>query len=142
MGAVTVGISCTPDSQLARAVDLPIGPLPGPEIIAGSTRLRAGTATKLVLNMLSTAAMIRLGCVYGNRMVNVRPTNAKLRDRAIRIVSEAGKVDLGRAEELLDEAGGSVRTAIVMARRNIARAQAELLLEAAGGRISAALGEQ
>jgi N-acetylmuramic acid 6-phosphate etherase len=142
MGAVTVGISCTPDSQLARAVDIPVTPLPGPEIIAGSTRLRAGTATKLVLNMLSTAAMIRLGYVYGSRMVNVRPTNAKLRDRAIRIVSEAGKVEPGRAEKALDEAGGSVRTAIVMVRRNVGRVQAEQLLEAAGGRISAVPGEQ
>jgi N-acetylmuramic acid 6-phosphate etherase len=142
MGAVTVGICCTPDSPLARAVDIPIVPLPGPEIIAGSTRLRAGTATKLVLNMLSTASMIRLGYVYGNRMVNVRPSNAKLRDRAIRIVSEAGKVDPGRAEVLLDEASGSVPTAIVMARRNLRRARAEQLLEAAGGRISQALGEQ
>jgi N-acetylmuramic acid 6-phosphate etherase len=142
MGAVTVGISCTPDSQLAQAVDIAITPLPGPEIIAGSTRMRAGTATKLVLNMLSTAAMIRLGYVYGNRMVNVRPTNAKLRDRAIRIVSEAGKVDSTRAEELLDEADGSVRTAIVMARRRVGRAQAEQLLEAADGRISAVPGEQ
>ena len=142
MGAVTVGIGCTPDSPLARAVDIPITPLPGPEIVAGSTRLRAGTATKLVLNMLSTAAMIRLGYVYGNWMVNVRPTNAKLRDRAIRIVSEAGNVDPGRAEELLDEANGSVRTAIVMARRKVGRAEAEQLLEATGGRISAALAEQ
>ena len=142
MGAVTVGISCTPDSQLAQAVDIAITPLPGPEIIAGSTRMRAGTATKLVLNMLSTAAMIRLGYVYGNRMVNVRPTNAKRRDRAIRIVSEAGKVDSTRAEELLDEADGSVRTAIVMARRRVGRAQAEQLLEAADGRISAVPGEQ
>jgi N-acetylmuramic acid 6-phosphate etherase len=142
MGAVTVGISCTPDSPLARAVDIPITPLPGPEIIAGSTRLRAGTATKLVLNMLSTAAMIRLGYVYGNRMVNVRPTNAKLRDRAIRIVSEAGKVDPDRAEKALDEADGSVRTAIVIVRRKVGRSDAERLLEAAGGRISAALGEQ
>jgi N-acetylmuramic acid 6-phosphate etherase len=142
MGAVTVGISCTPDSQLSRAVDIAITPVPGPEIIAGSTRLRAGTATKLVLNMLSTAAMIRLGYVYGNRMVNVRPTNAKLRDRAVRIVSEAGMVEPERAEELLDAADGSVRTAIVMARAKLGRADAEKLLAAAGGRISAALGEE
>jgi N-acetylmuramic acid 6-phosphate etherase len=142
MGAVTVGISCTPDSQLAQAVDIPITPVPGPEIIAGSTRLRAGTATKLVLNMLSTTAMIRLGYVYGNRMVNVRPTNAKLRDRAVRIVSDAGQVDTHRAEELLDEAGGSVRVAIVMARRKVGRTEAEHLLETAAGRVSVALGEQ
>jgi N-acetylmuramic acid 6-phosphate etherase len=139
MGAVTVGISCTPDSQLAQAVDIPVTPLPGPEIVAGSTRLRAGTATKLVLNMLSTAAMIRLGYVYGNRMVNVRPANAKLRDRAIGIVSEAGMVDTATGEKALDQAGGCVPTAIVMVRRSIGRTQAERLLEAAGGRVSGAL---
>jgi N-acetylmuramic acid 6-phosphate etherase len=142
LGAVTVGISCTPKSELARAVDVPITPLPGPEIIAGSTRLRAGTATKLVLNMLSTAAMIRLGYVYGNRMVNVRPANAKLRDRAIRIIAEAGKVEQSRAARVLDKAGGSVAVAIVMVRLDVERSRAEQLLEAAGGRISIALGEQ
>jgi N-acetylmuramic acid 6-phosphate etherase len=141
IGAVTVGVSCTPDSELARVVDIAITPLPGPELIAGSTRLRAGTATKLVLNMLSTGAMIRLGYVYGNRMVNVRPNNAKLRDRAIRIVAEAGGVDTDRAGALLDEADGSVRTAIVMARRSVGRARAAELLEAAGGRVAEALGE-
>jgi N-acetylmuramic acid 6-phosphate etherase len=142
LGAVTVGISCTPDSQLARAVDIAITPVPGAEIIAGSTRLRAGTATKLVLNMLSTAAMIRLGYVYGNRMVNVRPSNAKLRDRAIRIIAEAGNVEQSRAARVLDEAAGSVAVAIVMVRLDVERPRAEQLLEAAGGRISVALGEQ
>jgi N-acetylmuramic acid 6-phosphate etherase len=142
LGAVTAGISCTPDSQLARTVDIPITPIPGPEIIAGSTRLRAGTATKLVLNMLSTAAMIRLGYIYGNRMVNVRPANAKLRDRAVRIVAEAGHVEESRAARALDEAAGRVAVAIVMVRLNVERGRAEQLLEAAGGRISVALGEQ
>jgi N-acetylmuramic acid 6-phosphate etherase len=112
LGAVTVGVSCTPDSELARAVDIPISPLPGPEVIAGSTRMKAGTATKLVLNMLSTAAMIRLGYVYGNRMVSVKPTNAKLRDRAIRIVAECAGVDAETAEKALDDADGNVRAAI------------------------------
>jgi len=82
MGAVTCGISCTPDSELSRAVDYPIEPKPGPEVLAGSTRLRAGTATKLVLNMISTAVMIQLGHVYGNLMVNVQPGNEKLAARA------------------------------------------------------------
>ena len=76
LGAVTIGISCTPDSELSKAVDIAIEPLPGPEVIAGSTRMQAGTATKLVLNMLSTGVMIRLGYVYGNLMVNVQPKNA------------------------------------------------------------------
>ena len=94
LGAVTCGISCTPDSELSRAVDYPIEPVPGPEILTGSTRLRAGTATKLVLNMISTAVMIRLGHVYGNLMVNVQPTNQKLEDRARRIIQQATGVSL------------------------------------------------
>ena len=115
LGAVTVGISCTPDSELARAVAIPITPLVGPEVIAGSTRLKAGTAQKLVLNMLSTGAFIRTGYVYGNLMVNVQPTNAKLADRARRIVAQAAGVSGERAGEWLDAAGGNVRTAILMA---------------------------
>src|SRR5258708_15542628 len=84
LGALTIGISCTPDSQLSRQVEIPITPLVGPEVIAGSTRMKAGTATKLVLNMISTALMIPLGYVYGNLMVNVEPKNHKLEDRARR----------------------------------------------------------
>jgi N-acetylmuramic acid 6-phosphate etherase len=136
MGALTVGISCTPDSQLYRAAAIAITPLPGPEIIAGSTRMRAGTATKLVLNMLSTATMIRLGYVYGNLMVNVQPKNAKLEDRARRIISEAGGVSYERAAELLTQARGNVKTAIVMARLAVDRETAEARLAEAGGRIS------
>src|SRR5579885_904558 len=82
LGAVTVGVRCTPNSELSQSVDIPITPLPGPEVITGSTRMKAGTAQKLVLNMLSTGAFIRLGYVYGNLMVNVQPTNTKLKDRA------------------------------------------------------------
>lgn len=139
MGAVTVGISCTPDSELTNAVDIAISPLPGPEIVTGSTRLKAGTATKLVLNMISTATMIRLGHVYGNLMVNVQPTNEKLLDRACRIVSQATGADIERAAELLTEAGGIVKTAIVMGRLGIPRGDAERRLSACGGRISEAL---
>jgi N-acetylmuramic acid 6-phosphate etherase len=82
LGAFTVGITCNPDSELARRVDIAITPVTGPEVVAGSTRLKAGTATKLVLNMISTAVMIKLGHVYGNLMVNVQPTNSKLAARA------------------------------------------------------------
>ncbi len=139
IGAKTAGISCTPDSELSRAVDFPIEPVPGPEIIAGSTRLRAGTATKMVLNMISTATMIRLGYVYGNLMVNVQPTNRKLEDRARRIIQEATGVSYERASELLDFAGRSVRTAIVMEKKSISRDAAEKLLAAAGGRVAEAL---
>ena len=89
LGALTIGISCTPDSKLAQRVKIAITPLPGPEIIAGSTRLKAGTATKLVLNMLTTGAFIRMGYVRGNLMVNVQPKNAKLLDRSLRIIREA-----------------------------------------------------
>ncbi len=139
LGAVTIGLSCTPDSELARAVSIPITPLPGPEIVAGSTRLRAGTATKLVLNMLTTAAMIRMGFVYGNLMVNVQPRNAKLLARARRIVAEAAEIDGDEAARLLEAAGGSVKTAIVMGRARLSREAANGLLERHGGSVSAAL---
>jgi N-acetylmuramic acid 6-phosphate etherase len=139
MGAVTVGISCTPESELARAVDIAITPLVGPEVIAGSTRMKAGTAQKLVLNMLSTGACVRLGYVYGNLMVNVQPKNHKLVDRARRIIAQAAGVSYERAGELLAKSGSSVRTGIVMAKAGVGREEAERRLAAAGGRISKAL---
>ena len=139
LGAVTVGISCTPDSELARAVEIAITPLVGPEVVAGSTRLKAGTAQKLVLNMLSTGAFVRLGYVYGNLMVNVQPKNQKLRDRARRIIAQAAGVSVERAGEWLAEAGGSVRVAIVMAKGGVSREDAERRLAAAKGRVSKAL---
>jgi len=138
-GAVTVGISCTPESELARAVDIAITPLVGPEAVAGSTRMKAGTAQKLVLNMLSTGAFVRLGWVYGNLMVNVQPKNRKLADRARRIVAQAAGVPYERAGELLAEAGDSVRTAIVMSKAGIGREEAERRLTAASGRVGKAL---
>jgi len=138
LGALTVGISCTPNSELARAVAIPITPVPGPEIITGSTRMRAGTATKLVLNMLSTGAMIRLGYVYGNLMVNVQPTNEKLIDRARRIIASITGVSYEEASRLLADAG-SVRTAILMYKRKLSRSEAEARLKAAKGRLRAAL---
>jgi N-acetylmuramic acid 6-phosphate etherase len=139
LGAVTAGISCTPDSELARAVHIAITPLPGPEILAGSTRMKAGTATKLVLNMLSTAVFIRLGYVYGNLMVNVQPKNTKLIDRARRIIAQAADVSYEAAGDLLAAAGNSVRTAIVMGKMGVDRETAERRLAAAGGRVSQAL---
>ncbi len=139
MSAITCGISCTQHSELSRIVEFPMEPKPGPEILTGSTRLRAGTATKLVLNMISTGVMIRLGHVYGNLMVNVQPTNQKLEDRAKRIIAEAAGVDAGRAAELLEQAGRNARTAIVMGKRKVSREQAEQLLARAGGRIREAL---
>jgi len=139
LGALTIGISCTPDSALSRVVNIAITPLTGPEVIAGSTRMKAGTATKLVLNMLSTAVMIRLGYVYGNLMVNVQPRNAKLQDRARRIIAASAAVSYEQAAELLSSAGGDVRIAIVMARLSLNRASAETRLAAADGRLSEAL---
>src|ERR1041385_5113674 len=139
LGAVTCGISCTPDSELSRAVDIPIEPTPGPEILTGSTRLRAGTATKLGLNMISTGVVIRLGHVYGNLMVNVRPTNRKLEDRARRIIQQATGVSYERAAELLEEGDRSVRNAIVMEKKKVSRGEAERLLAAAKDRITEAL---
>jgi len=140
LGALSVGLSCTPGSELARAAEIAITPAPGPEIVTGSTRLRAGTATKLVLNMLSTGAMIRLGYVYGNLMVNVQPTNEKLIDRARRIIAAIAGVSYDEASRLLSMAG-SVRTAIVMHKRNLTRAEAEAKLAASHGRLRAALEE-
>jgi N-acetylmuramic acid 6-phosphate etherase len=139
LGALTVGISCTPDSPLSHLVNIAITPLTGPEVIAGSTRMKAGTATKLVLNMISTAAMIRLGYVYGNLMVNVQPRNTKLQDRARRIIAASAAVSYERASGLLAEAGGDVRVAILMARLALDRGTAEARLTASGGRLSEAL---
>lgn len=139
LAAVTCGISCTPDSELSRSVDFPIAPLVGPEILTGSTRLRAGTATKLVLNMISTAVMVKLGHVYGNLMVNVQPSNQKLEDRARRIIQQAAGVSSERAVELLEQSGRNVRTAIVMSKKGMGREEAERLLAAARGRIAEAL---
>jgi N-acetylmuramic acid 6-phosphate etherase len=139
LGAVTVGISCTPDSELAAVVDIAITPLVGPEVVAGSTRLKSGTAQKLVLNMLTTGAFIRMGYVYGNLMVNVQPKNTKLLDRAMRIVANAAGVSHERAGELLEGAGRSVRTAIVMGKTGLSRQEAERRLAETGGCISQAL---
>jgi N-acetylmuramic acid 6-phosphate etherase len=139
LGAVTVGVSCSPNSELSKAVDYPIEPLPGPEVIAGSTRMRAGTATKLVLNMLSTGAMIRLGYVYQNLMVNVQPTNAKLADRSRRIIADAAGVSGERAAELLELSGQSVKLAIVMGKLGVDRETAQKKLDAADGKIGKAV---
>lgn len=139
LGATTACISCTPDSELSRIVEFPIEAPVGPEIVAGSTRLRAGTATKLILNMLSTATMIQLGYTYGGLMVNVQPTNAKLEDRALRIVQQLAGVTPERAGVLLEQAGRSVPVAIVMEKRSVDRVEAERLLARARGRLALVL---
>jgi N-acetylmuramic acid 6-phosphate etherase len=139
LGAVTVGISCTPGSELSRAADISIAPLSGPEIIAGSTRLKAGTATKLVLNMLTTGAFIRLGCVYGNLMVNVQPKNSKLIDRARRIIVSTTGVSYEDAAKALDASGRDVKTAIVMVRAGLSKEAAQARLLASRGNVGQAL---
>jgi len=139
LGAVTVGVSGTPDSELARAAAIAITPLTGPEVVAGSTRMKAGTAQKLVLNMLTTGAFIRMGYVYGNLMIHVQPRNAKLVARARRIVEQAAGVAPERAAELLATSGGRVPLAILMGKIGLGRAEAEQRLAEAGGRLSQAL---
>jgi len=142
-GARTVLVACNPAALRARARRAPlvIALAPGPEVLAGSTRLKAGTATKLVLNTLTTAAMARLGRVYGNRMVDLQPRSAKLRERAVRLVSEIARVPPPRARRALAAARGRVRLAIVMARRGLDARGAVRELRAAGGSLRAALQE-
>ena len=139
LGAVTIGVTCNAEAEISKLVDFPIAVVVGPEIIAGSTRLKAGTAQKLVLNMLSTCAMIRLGYVYRNLMVNLHLKNQKLMDRARRIVAQATGCDRDRAVQALAEAGNDVRAAIVMLKRGVSLDRARELLKAAGNRVSAAL---
>jgi N-acetylmuramic acid 6-phosphate etherase len=141
-GALTAGIACVRDSSLARAVDFAIELPVGPEVVDGSTRLKAGTAQKLVLNMLSTAVFTRLGHVYQGRMVDVRPTNKKLRRRAIGIVSDLAGVGEHQAANVLDAAGDNPKLAILMASRSVGRTEAEALLAAAQGDLEKALANQ
>lgn len=141
LGAHTVGLACNAGTALAESADHAVEVLVGPELISGSTRLKAGTAQKLVLNMFSTISMVRLGKSYGNLMVDVRATNAKLRERAIRIVQTAAAVDREAAIGALDRAGWAVKAAIVMLRRNIGMEDATAVLAAAGGHLRVALEE-
>jgi len=138
VGALTISLTCVPNSQMAAVSDIAIAPVTGPEVLTGSTRLKAGTATKLVLNMLSTGIMIKAGAVYSNLMVNVQPTNAKLVDRAQRIIAAATGVDQPTAAHLLEQAG-SVKTAIVMQKLSLSRSAAEAKLLAAHGKLAAVL---
>lgn len=116
LGCLTVCIACVPDSEITRAAAIAIVPVVGPEAIAGSTRMKAGTAQKMVLNMISTVAMIRLGYVKGNRMTNVRSSNAKLKERGLRILMTETGSDEESAGNLMKQAGGDLRVAIVMHR--------------------------
>ncbi len=138
-GATTIAVTCVADSPLASACDLGIVPLVGPEVIAGSTRLKAGTAQKLVLNMLSTLAMVQLGKVYGNLMVDLRATNEKLRRRAVRIVAAAAGVAEPHAADALARAGGRVPVAIVMLAAGTTAEEAAARLARAEGSVRRAV---
>jgi N-acetylmuramic acid 6-phosphate etherase len=138
-GALTIGLSCNPDSALAAAAEHGIEIVVGPELLTGSTRLKAGTAQKLVLNMLSTITMIRLGKTYGNLMVDVRASNDKLRARSRRIVALATGADEADIERALTEAGGEVKTAILILLGEVDGPTAARLLEETGGHLRAAL---
>ena len=138
-GAGTVLVTCAPGRGLRELADVVIAVATGPEVLTGSTRLKAGSATKAVLNAITTAAMVRLGKAYENLMVDLRPTNAKLRDRALRIVSTAGKVEREEAERLLEAAGGEVKTALVMARTGGTAEDARARIARAGGHVRKAL---
>ena len=138
-GAITVGISNNVGSELGQAVHIPIEVSVGPEVLAGSTRLKAGSAQKQILNMLTTATMVQLGKTYGNLMVDVSPTNEKLRDRAVNLVMRITGTDDITAKEALIKAGWRVKVAATMLSRNMEAADAEALLAENGGRLRDAL---
>ncbi len=145
VGAATVLIAMNasgagPDADLP--VDVAITPVLGPEVIMGSTRMKSGTAQKLILNMISTTVMVRLGKVYGNLMVDLRATSRKLAERAKRLVMMSCRVDYDSAAQLLAAAGGNVKVAIVIGRLGVAREEAERRLAAAAGFVRRALGEE
>ncbi|GAB3924544.1 N-acetylmuramic acid 6-phosphate etherase [Microlunatus endophyticus] len=139
-GALTISLSCNTGAAASAHADWPIEVDTGPEVLTGSTRLKAGSAQKQVLNMISTALMVRSGRTYGNLMVDVQATNAKLRVRATRLVMSIGEVDEPTAVAALESAGYEVKTAIVMVRSDIDAEQARQRLAAAGGRLALAIG--
>jgi N-acetylmuramic acid 6-phosphate etherase len=141
-GARTILVTCTPPSEVSAVADLVLALDTGPEVLTGSTRLKAASATKAVLNAITTAAMVRLGKVYGNLMVDLRPGSAKLRDRALRIVETAGEVSREEAERLYDAADGEVKTAIVMASCGLGVEPSRERLRMAGGHVRKAVGDQ
>ncbi len=139
LGALAIAMACVPAEQVPMPCDIDIRLLTGPEVLTGSTRLKAGTATKMALNILSTGVMVRLGKVYGNRMVDVAVTNSKLEDRALRILSDLANVSREQGRDLLEASAGSVKLALVMARRSLDAEQAAEVLERSGGNLRQAL---
>ncbi len=142
LGCFTVGLTCNQDSALVSAADLMIAPVVGPEVISGSTRMKAGTATKMVLNMLTTGAMVRLGKTYGNLMVDLRATNSKLLVRSRRIIATLTSLCEADAEALLQQCDGEVKTAVVAQLRGVSASKARELLQRHGGHLPQALGER
>lgn len=139
LGAVVISLSCSANSELSRHADVSIMPLPGPEVITGSTRLKSGTAQKMVLNMISTGVMIKRGKVYGNLMVDVKATNEKLCERAVSIVMRTTGADDALARQTLAKCDFSCKTAIVMLLCKLDAEKAAAALAAAGGRIAQAV---
>ena len=140
-GATTIGVSCNRPAAIADLADIMIAPVVGPEVLAGSTRMKAGTATKMVLNLLSTGAMVRLGKTYGNLMVDLRASNRKLERRSLGLLMTLTGLDRAAAEGVLSDCGGELKTAVVAIRLGIAPAPARARLAAANGRLREALGE-
>jgi N-acetylmuramic acid 6-phosphate etherase len=138
-GAATIGVACNRPSLIGKAVDLEIAPLVGPEIISGSTRLKGGTATKMILNMISTGAMVRIGKTLGNWMVDLHPSNEKLRIRSRRILRELVGLDDDRAAQILARCGGHLKRALVVALTAIEPDAAQVLLDAHHGQVRAAV---
>lgn len=138
-GAKTVAVVCNPDSELGRAAEIEIVAEVGPEVVSGSTRLKAGTAQKLILNMLTTGAMTRLGYVYGNLMINVSPRNEKLVARAATVLERAAGVDRATAEAALEQAGRRVPIALIMVKAGVTKAEAGERLKRAKGNVRKAI---
>ena len=138
-GAGVIGLTCCPGSEIDRAADVGISPDPGPEVITGSTRMKCGTAQKMVLNMLSTCTMVKLGKVYGNLMVDVKPSNEKLVHRCISIVREATGADEKTAVAALEACGYKCKTAIVMLLCSVSADEAEARLGRSDGRVADAI---
>jgi N-acetylmuramic acid 6-phosphate etherase len=139
LGALAIAMACVPQEQAPMPCAIDIRLVTGAELLTGSTRLKAGTATKMALNIISTGVMVRLGKVYGNRMVDVAVTNSKLEDRALRILRDLAGVERERGYELLAAAGGSVKRALVMAAADLSAEQADQALDAHGGQVRPAL---
>lgn len=139
LGAPTISVTCCPGSELDRFADIGIAPAPGPEVVTGSTRMKSGTAQKMVLNMLSTGTMIKLGKVYGNLMVDVKPSNEKLVRRCVTIVCSATECSEAEAAAALEKCGYRPKVAIVMVLRGVDAETACRMLQAAGGRVAKVL---